>query len=40
VEYAIDRGLPRCRCDLGAEQGGYVEHIDHALAEGRHMRGA
>src|SRR6266700_8215218 len=35
----LDRGLPRRRGDLGAKEISYVEHVDHALAEGRHMRG-
>src|SRR5450755_4985023 len=36
---ALDRGLPRRRADLGAEQVGDVEHVAGALAEGRDMGG-
>src|SRR5438874_2172266 len=35
----FDRGLPRRRGDLGAKEISHVEHVDHALAKGRHMRG-
>src|SRR3979409_2233266 len=34
---ALDRGLPRRRVDLRAEQVGDVEHVAGALAEGRDM---
>ena len=33
----LDRRLPGRRRDFGAEQVGDVEHVDHALAEGRDM---
>src|SRR5229473_8282217 len=36
---ALDRGLPRRRVDLGAEQVGDVEYVAGALAEGRDMGG-
>src|SRR5579871_410503 len=36
---AADRGLPRRRRDLRAEQIGHVEHVTGALAEGRDMGG-
>ena len=35
---AFDRGLPRRRIDLRAEQVGDVEHVTGALAEGRDGR--
>ena len=34
---ALDRGLPRRRVDLRAEQVGDIEHVAGALAEGRDM---
>src|SRR5258706_11416524 len=34
---ALDRGVAGRRGDLRAEQVGDVEHVDRALAEGRHM---
>src|SRR5579862_8914013 len=34
---ALDRGLPRRRVDLRAQQIGDVEHVAGALAESRHM---
>jgi hypothetical protein len=34
---ALDRGLPRRRVDLGAEQVGDVKHVAGAFAEGRDM---
>ena len=36
---ALDRGLPRRRVDLRAQQIGDVEHVAGALAEGRDMGG-
>src|SRR6202022_1572785 len=36
---ALDRGLPRRRVDLRAEQVGDVKHVAGALAEGRDMGG-
>src|SRR3954471_22469036 len=39
-ERALDRGLARRRGDLRAGEVGHVKHVDHSLAEGRHMRGA
>src|SRR5713226_9913434 len=36
---ALDRGLPRRRVDLGAEQVGDIKHVAGALAEGRDMGG-
>src|SRR5262249_57134697 len=38
-ERALDGRLPRRRGDLRPEQIGDVEHVDHALAEGRHVGG-
>ena len=39
-ERALDRGLARRRGDLRAGEVSHVKHVDHSLAEGRHMRGA
>src|SRR5262245_28470842 len=36
---ALDRGLARRRTDLRAHQVRDVEHVDHALAERRNVRG-
>ena len=38
-ERPLDRRLARGRDDLLAEEVGDVEHVDHALAEGRNVRG-
>src|SRR5215208_6089287 len=35
---AFDCRLASCRSDLRAEQIGHIKHIDHPLAERRHMR--